>query len=879
VDIGGYTMFNKRSIALLVAAFSSLHTGVQAQDSTAVVLEEIIVTARKRAESVQEIPLSIVPFQAEQLLRRDIQSMEDLATNTIGLSYNQGVSSGVQGSASIRGLSTNFVQDRFQNVGIYLDGVYLQRQSMMNIGMVDLQRVEVVKGPQNALYGRNAFAGAINYVTQKPTEDFEAYVLATIGSDEREDYRGAISGTLMKDKVYGRLSYGQSEYDGANENPHPFDGVSVPGFHNRDNLGGWDDKTYSGGLLFTPTQDIEVGMTYYHTDIKREFQSSYFINGVQTVANFGTSQYDDMNFNQKTLQVQQGPVLQEFTGHTLYKGELPNKPGAGTYIGSGTPQPDQAIFGAVDPRAFGAKAETELVSVNFGWEIDGNWNLQYLFGYIDHDSETNGPAQRDILEGSTYNDVTQIIHTADFSSRPNSSMDTASHELRLEWTGSDRWSVSGGLYYAETDDESYDLTIFAPPCSDRDLNNSGSADDEIANCNLRVESGMPSPLDDASFLGILDFFNNNWNGSQSNRTKYDDTIYAVFAEASYNLTDEITIRVEGRYTEEDREINRLTDIFGLAPGETGYGEGIFGDVAIESSIVVPKDDKTFDYFTPRLSVDWAWSDENMVYAYVAKGVKSGGFNNSTSTADLIYDEEENWTYELGSKNVFFDNKLTLNGALFYVDWSDMQGSLSPTVQSQNSNVVIGNIGDATNAGIEVEGTWRFNNEWSIDLAYTWINPEYDDAEFDAAQRYYYYDCPVDVIPDEDPNNPGQPFLCGNTNIDGNQLQRTSEEMGLAAISYVDEWFGGWTLSARVDASYQSKQYINPLNVGYVGSRTLYNGSVNFTGPESHWDVTLWGKNLADDNYVQSTFSTALFNNSLVATGQGRSVGGTLKYNF
>jgi iron complex outermembrane receptor protein len=179
----------------------------------------------------------------------------------------------------------------------------------------------------------------------------------------------------------------------------------------------------------------------------------------------------------------------------------------------------------------------------------------------------------------------------------------------------------------------------------------------------------------------------------------------------------------------------------------------------------------------------------------------------------------------------------------------------------------------------VEGTWRFNNEWSIDLAYTWINPEYDDAEFDAAQRYYYYDCPVDVIPDEDPDNPGQPFLCGNTNIDGNQLNRTSKEMGLAAISYVDEWFGGWTLSARVDASYQSKQYINPLNVGYIGSRTLYNGSVNFTGPESHWDVTLWGKNLADDNYVQSTFSTALFTNSLVATGQGRSVGGTLKYNF
>ncbi len=876
-------MFSKRSLALAVALTTPLGAAqVKAQDgagASGLVLEEVIVTARKRAESVQDVPLAIVPFQAEALQRRDIQTMEDLAQNTIGLSYNQGVSSGVQGSATIRGLATNFVQDRFQNVGVYLDGVYLQRQSMMNLGMVDLARVEVVKGPQNALYGRNAFAGAINYVTQKPTEDFEAYFLTTQGSDEREDYRAAFSGTLWEDKLYGRISYGVSDFDGANENPHPFNSARSPGFHNEGNLGGWDDETFTASLTFTPSDDLEISTTYYDTQIQREFQSSYFINGVAQVANFGTSQYDDMNFNTKTLEVFNGPIPSYITGNTLWKGALPEEPGPGTFIGSGEPKPDQAIFGAVDPRGFGAEAETELVSVNVSWDINDEWNMQFLFGYIDHDSETSGPAQRDALEGSTYNDVVQTIHTSDFSSRPNSQLDTNSYELRLEWVPTDNLSMSGGLYYAETDDESFDLTIFAPPCSDRDLNNSGSANDEIANCNLGIVPGMPGPLDDVQFLGILDFFNNNWNGARSNLTKYDDEIVAIFGEVTYNINDELTLRVEARYTEEDRDVSRLTDIFGLAPGEVGYGEGIFGDVAIESTIVVPNDSETFDYFTPRLSIDWAWSDDNMVYAYVAKGVKSGGFNNSTSTADLTYDEEENWTFEVGSKNVFFDNKLTLNGALFYVDWSDMQGSLSPTVQSQNSNVVIGNIGDATNLGFEVEGTWRFTSEWSIDFGYTWIDPEYDDAEYDAAQRYYYYDCAEDLIPAEDPNNPGQPFLCGDTDVDGNQLARTSEHMAIGAINYVDEWFNGWTVSARIDASYQSKQYINPLNVGYVDERTLYNGSVNFTGPDGHWDVTIWGKNLDDEEYVQSVFNTALFNNMLVANGQGRTWGGTIKYNF
>ena len=532
----------------------------------------------------------------------------------------------------------------------------------------------------------------------------------------------------------------------------------------------------------------------------------------------------------------------------------------------------------VDPRGFGALADTELVTVDFNWDINDQWSLQYIFGYIDHDSETSGPAQRDPLEGSTYQDAFVTIHTSDFSSRPNSSMDTNSHELRLEWSDGDRLTVSAGVYYAETDDESFDLTIFAPPCSDRDLNGSGSAADEIANCDLAIVPGMPGPLDDVQYLGILDFFNNYWNGSRSNFTKYDDEITAIFGEASYDLTENLTFRVEARYTEEERDVNRLTDIFGLGFGETGTGSGLFGDVEVESSIVVPEDDDTWDYFTPRVSIDWTWQEGNMLYAYVAKGVKSGGFNNSTSVADLTYDEEENWTFEIGSKNVFFDNKLTLNGALFYVDWSDMQGSLSPTVQSQNSNVVIGNIGDATNLGFEIEGTWRMTTEWSLDFGYTWIDPEYDDAEYDAAQRYYYYNCPVDFIPDEDPNNPGQPFLCGDTNVDGNQLARTSEHMAIGAINYADEW-GGWSVFARFDVAYQSKQYVNPLNVGYIDERTLYNGSVNFLSPGNHWDLTVWGKNLADEEYVQSVFNTALFTNMLVANGQGRTWGATLKYNF
>ncbi len=861
----------KSLIAAAIAAASMPAAHAQKGDG-AIQLEEVIVTARKRAESVQDVPLAITPFQTEQLEQRDIQTMEDLATNTIGMSYNGGISSGVQATVTIRGLATNFIQDRFQNVGIYLDGLYLQRQSMMNIGMVGLARVEVVKGPQNAIYGRNAFAGAVNYVTQRPGEEFEAYLMTTQGNHEREDYRAMVSGPLVEGKLFGRLSGGISEFDGANENPHPFADADVPGFTNEGNLGGWDDQTISASMIWTPTDTVELSVGYYDTDLKREFQGSYFINGLQEVARFATSEFDDMNGNTKTLPSVGLPL--PVTGNTMWFGEVPYLPAPGNYISPfGDAIEDPSIPGAVDPRGYGSIAETELWNLKLSWDISEDWSLRYQFGDIQHDSRTSGPAARDPLQGSTYQDIAVNIQSSDFSSRPNSTMETQSHELRLDWNGGDRLFLSGGIYFSETEDESHDLTVFAPVCSDRDLNGNGTNEDEIANCNLEIVAGMPGPLDDAVFSGVLDFFNTFWNGSKSNNSQFDDEVRAIFAELSYDITDTVVLRLEGRYTEEERKINRLTDNFGLAPGEVGCGTGLItGEVCFESNIEVPQDEDVFDYFTPRVSIDWSWGDQNMVYAYAAKGVKSGGFNNSLSPEDLRFEPEENWTYEIGSKNVFFDNKLTLNLAAFYIDWKDLQGSVSPSVQSQNSNVVTVNIGDATNYGFELETTYRFSDAWSIDAGYTWINPEYEDgATYDAAARYYYWQCPKDVI------EPGE--RCGETNMGGNQLARTSKEQAIVALNYARDWFDGWMFAGRLDASYRSKQYQTPINTGYIGSRTLFNGSLNISSPAQNWDITLWGKNLTDEKYVSGSFTTALFNKFLVAQGQRRTYGLTLKYNF
>ncbi|MCS6948427.1 MAG: TonB-dependent receptor plug domain-containing protein, partial [Steroidobacteraceae bacterium] len=147
-------------------------------------LEEVVVTARKREESLQEVPLVVNALTAEQIERSSIQNLTDIALRTPGLNYEGYASAGQAGAAVIRGLAPTQLTNRIPNVAVFYDGVYLQNQALQDIGVFDIERVEVLKGPQSALYGRNAFAGAINYIPRKPSADWKAELGVTVGSDD-----------------------------------------------------------------------------------------------------------------------------------------------------------------------------------------------------------------------------------------------------------------------------------------------------------------------------------------------------------------------------------------------------------------------------------------------------------------------------------------------------------------------------------------------------------------------------------------------------------------------------------------------------------------------------------------------------------------------
>ena len=838
-------------------------------------LEEIVVTARKRSESIQEVPLSVTPFSAEDLEQRGFSGLDDIAAATPGFTFEAFQSGGAHGNAVIRGLAQQFTTSRIQNVSFFLDGVYLQRQSMLDLGMIDMERVEVVKGPQNALYGRNAFAGAVNYITLRPGAQPGGYLMATIGDNGREQYRLSASGPLDDSQtLFGKFSAGVSNYDGHTKNNHPVANADPAGENVRGNLGGHDDETFSLSLAWEPLAELRTRIGYYSSEMIHETSPGYSISGVNT-ARFGmrTEAQNDLNCNTATVpDIGLPSPTHNRTGYTLWCGELPN------YASDVAERTVDGIV--VDPRAVGFVGKTRALTFSLDYDITDSLTAYYLFGNADHSSYTDGgTSDEDPLVGRgmltnaavylldpSSEEAYTFANTA--SSRPNSELKSFSHELRFDWELNPAIRTSFGAYYSVVEDEEWTSLFINDLCN-------ADTPENIANCNLPLRH--PNSLADQTILTMgtaYDQFVRQHGGvNRGEWTAFKDEISALFASVTIDITDTLQTTLEARYTLESKEVERYTDSFML-----GYQETVTYNLpedpvmplfanSIESSLVVPYDSEDYAYFTPRGIINWAFADDSMVYASVAMGVKSGGFNNADDPADLTYDEAENWTYEVGTKNQFFGRALTLNGAVYFIDWSGLQGGVPPSEAGLSTSDIITNIGGASSLGVELESRLHLPYGFSMDLGLTWNEATYDDEVKYAAgeQEDGAFHC--DGV-----------TCAADGSIGGNQLARTSKTQGTLGINY-NTYLYGWDVMARLDTSYQSKQYLTPLNVGWVPDRQLYNGSFNVASPDGRWEVLGWVKNLTDEDYPSSAFVLGVFNQYLVGKGPGRTWGAALKFKF
>ena len=528
-------------------------------------LEEIIVTARKTEESLQDVSLSITAFTSDDIAARSIEDANDIALYTPGLTFED-YSNGGFSTPTIRGGAQFNLDGLEQNVSTFVDGVYIPRQWAINVGVNGIDRIEVVKGPQSALYGANAFLGAINYVSAKPDlEEFSGEVGLTLGDGGRQDIEGVFSIPIVQDRLAVKFVGSLSEYDGDITNEHPL-ASQAPRRGTDEDFNGWDNETFSVTLLAQPTDNFsfELGYTNYKklTEVSPQTRLSRF----------------DGDFNC-------GASVFGFLGAVC--GELPSTPIA---PGSGA-DPVEAPL-AIDPRSY-SEVDTEVLRAAFTLNLSENASLRYQYGGVEADVFSSGGNERNPVLGGGDG-------TINLSFLPFGNIDYDTHELKFEY------NTDGGIYAM--------LGVFALDGEDLDVFNAvdapiGELDPILApdpaagffppsvieTDTTAVFGRVSVPLADAFTLAVEARFTDTEIEQADTTETYDDTFFTPRVNLDYNLTDDSLIFFSAAKGVKSGGINAPvireggfgTPFVPLPPGEEVFGpdENITYEIGTKNTLL------------------------------------------------------------------------------------------------------------------------------------------------------------------------------------------------------------------------------------------------------------------------------------------------------
>jgi len=730
--IRGLTGTRTRLVLPTVMAVAGMLAGDLALAQDDLMFEEIVVTARKRTENLQEVPLSITAISGEELEKASVYALDDLAEITPGLTYQN---IGAFNTPTIRGLGQTDQIGLQANVGVFIDGVFLNNRSSLEFGVLDLERIEVVKGPQSALYGRNTFAGAINYVTRNPsTEDVGGRLSAEIGNAGRWEIGGSVNFPLGENAAV-RLFAATSEFDG-----------TITNVRDGDKLGGYNERSsYGASLIFDPSEDLSIKLFAARTEIDEDQPPLIIIPASRN--NCGS-----------TYNLPDGRVL-----HSLYcggrqEGDAPSLNGLGN----------------------GQAGDFTLAYINVEYDL-AFATLTVNFSHSESEYST--------LFDNVSNPVAETLPLGPlgFSAQffTNNAGDVAeqqSYEVRLASNGDGPldWLIGGAMFDTLTGG---------------------------------VISSISTLLDNPMEVGRISFV----------PERLDTDVKAAFGSVSYALNDQHRLTAAIRYTQEDQLEERTVQIF-------------FIPNFPESMTSAASD---FSYATPRVTYEYTWDDDTLLYASAARGVKSGGTNGPAfaDTPYATFREESNWTYEAGIKTSILGGRGIFNATVYTVDWTDLQIT-APASLLIGSSVV--NATAATSSGIEIDTTINVTDNLTFRGAVTWLNPEFDSGVTDGAIESY--------CGQRSPAYP--PTVACSTDVGGQQLPRTSDFQYYLGATYTwPNLIGGFDAYARVDTSHQAGKYSLSLN-------QLDQGDINLTnmriGLESErYEIALWAENLFDEDFNSS----------------------------
>ena len=759
-----------RKLAIAVAAASlsgPVTTPVYAQGATSA-LEEIVVTARKRQENLQDVGLAVSALNQTEINRmfgRDLTDLSSVSPNLIIDDTAQGP--GGVAAIFIRGIGVADVEKNFDPaVGVVVNGIFLGANSGSLLRSIDLASIEVLRGPQGTLFGRNTIGGLINVTHTQPTGELGARVRAGY-EDYDTFYADGIFNFGITDDLAAKITLGKrDQQDGY------YDNVST----GEDGVGENDYETYAINLLWEASDKLELEFTYQNEDIDQD-----------TPPLLNTGQQRHL-FCNNTGQLPGNDVQYGFCSPSLDKpitGDRLEVANVGLRPPTDPATRDNPIVASATadaiPAALDASFETDFYTFEARYDINDAYRIDYLFGRWESDEEivSNWDGTPEFLYGTN--------RPADYE------QDT--HELRLTYDAGGKLTFVGGLYYWDSE-YSIDLNSWV---------------------------GFPVPGT------ILDIFQYSEQTTES---------VALFFEGDYALTDQFTLTLGGRYTEDEKESKQ------------------FGNINTITAPFTDHPDEDWDEFTPRIGGRYEVNDDVMLFATYSKGYRSGGFNgrvNSLEEARQPYDTETVDNYEAGIKSEWWDNRLRLNANVFYMEYDDKQEELQlPSDQGTGQKTVVTNASSATIYGLELDVQAFLSENLSMRGNLGYLDTEYDDFEY------------------TDING-------GTVDLSDLDFRRAPDWTGTIDATYQWELAGGdaWV---RVAYHYIGEHYVNVTNSPELENdeQHLIDASVNHS--INNFTFSVFGRNLTDeDGYTHGYDVAGLW--SYAATRPPRVWGAELVYDW
>ena len=669
--------FNKSAISAMIAAsLCGTDAALAQQGSSGFVLEEIVVTARKREENLQRTPLSIAAFTADELKFRQIRSTDQLADATPNLTFDAYAPSSGQSASSqiyMRGIGqSDFTAVTDPGVGLYVDGVYMARSFGGVIDFLDLERIEVLRGPQGSLFGRNTIGGAIALHTKRPTNEFHGDVELEVGSDDMFNATGNIN-IPMTDNFFGKFSLTSRQRDGYADRvqlaERQIDGIPAE----TDGVDLGDDDTFSARASFVwqPSDTLDFFLSADYTD-ESENGSPATSRGLN----------DESVFPAHTNRFENGLA---FGGNCPLFPPPVDGPGAGS-DGNFMCLNDTWLrdeFESEGNAEVSSEFEVWGISLEANWDISESMALKSITGYRDMDAYSARDA-----DGTPY----LVFHTQDPFEQ-----DQFSQELQLSGaTERLKWLV--GLYYFEEEADNPNPVQFPEPTIGAII--SGGQTD---NDNYAVFSQVTYDLTDQWAL--------------TGGIRYTDETKRF---SPYSFAD-------GFYISAGLETPPFTRFADCPTGQEPGCSGQPGRLFTDGDQIVPAGEykEEFDDWTPMVNLSYQANDDVMLYATYSEGFKSGGFDQRFAVPAPVtsFDPETAETYEVGMKSSWADNTLRFNAALFYTDYEDIQ-----IIVRQGFAPITFNAGTAEIQGFEIETTWVPTAAWIIQAAVGYIDAEYDDLD-------------------------------------------------------------------------------------------------------------------------------------------------------